>query len=67
MWYRLRRRRIVLSRGHNDTEENIPLKSSNGDGDELESEETQRKRKGKERAIEDEELPIFDVGEADED
>ena len=72
MWCRLRKRRVQLSRGAGDTEENIPLRSaSEGDGDELDSEQAQRKRKGKQRAIEDEDedegTPMFDVGEADED
>jgi len=70
LWCRLRKRRVQLSRGASDTEENIPLKNaSEGDGDELDLEQVPRKRKGKERAIEDEdeESPMFGVGEADED
>lgn len=70
LWYRLRKRRVQLSRGASDTEENIPLRNaSEEDMDELDSEQVRRKRKGKERAIEDgdEGSPIFDVGEADED
>lgn len=68
IWCRLRKRRVILSRGGNDTEENIPLKdTTEEDGDDFESEETRRRRKGKDRAIEDEGSPIFDVGEADED
>jgi len=69
LWYRLRKRRVQLWKGAGDTEENIPLKStSEGDLDDLDSEQTQRKRKGKERAIEmDEGEPIFGVGNADED
>ncbi|KAG8218963.1 hypothetical protein J3R82DRAFT_4703 [Butyriboletus roseoflavus] len=68
IWCRLRKRRVMLSRGGNDTEENIPLKdTSEEDGFELELEEARRKRKGKSRAVEDEGSPIFDVGDADED
>ncbi|KAH0840222.1 Alpha/Beta hydrolase protein [Lanmaoa asiatica] len=68
MWYRLRRRRIRFSRRDDDAEENIPLKTtSEGDGDGVEFEQVLQNRKGKERAIEDEGTPIFDVGEADED
>ncbi|KAF8559462.1 carboxypeptidase KEX1 [Imleria badia] len=69
LWCRLRKRRIQLEREAGDTEENIPLKSaSEGDVDELDSEQGWRKRKGKERALEDDEgTPMFDVGEADED
>ena len=70
LWYRLRKRRVQLSRGASNTEENIPLRNaSDEDMDELGSEQVQRKRKGKERAIEDEDdgSPIFGVGEADED
>jgi len=68
LWYRLRKRRVQLSREAGDTEENIPLKSTTDeDVDELETEESRRKRKGKERAIDDDEgTPIFDVGEAED-
>lgn len=69
IWCRLRKRRIQLSSKGGDMEENIPLQSTfEGDGDGLDSEFVQRQRKGKARAIEDDEgTPIFDVGEADED
>lgn len=68
LWYRLRKRRVQLSREAGDTEENIPLKSTTDeDVDELETEESRRRRKGKERAIDDDEgTPIFDVGEAED-
>ncbi|KAG2143613.1 alpha beta-hydrolase [Suillus clintonianus] len=59
IWCRLRRRPVRLSRDL-QSEENIPL---NGYDDER----LQRKRKGKERAIDDESgTAIFDVGEDEE-
>lgn len=69
LWCRLRKRRVQLAKEAGDTEEYIPLKSTlEGDADDLDSEQVQRKRKGKERANEDDEgTPIFDVGDADED
>ncbi|KAF8138839.1 alpha beta-hydrolase [Boletus edulis] len=69
LWCRLRKRRVQLSKDAGDTEEYIPLKStSEGDLDELDSEQTRRKRKGKERAIEmDEGELIFGVEDVDED
>ncbi|KAF9226828.1 alpha/beta-hydrolase [Gyrodon lividus] len=66
IWYRLRRRRVQLPQGKVVAEENIPLTSAS-EGDMLDSEQARRKRKGKERAIEDEDgSPIFEVGEDDE-
>lgn len=69
IWCRFRKRRVQLSRRDDDMEENIPLQSaSEGDGDDVAAKHVQRKRKGKERVIEENEgTPIFGVGEADED
>ncbi|KAG9317776.1 alpha beta-hydrolase [Chiua virens] len=67
IWYRLRRRRIQLTRKDDYAEENIPLRATDGDGDELETEPDQVNPRGMRRRIEDDEsTPIFDVGEADE-
>ncbi|KAF8841565.1 carboxypeptidase KEX1 [Paxillus ammoniavirescens] len=66
IWCRLRRRRVQLPQGTVVAEENIPLTSAS-EGDLLDSEQARRKRKGKGRAIEDEDgSPIFDVGEDEE-
>uniref|UniRef100_A0A0W0G5Z3 Carboxypeptidase n=2 Tax=Moniliophthora roreri TaxID=221103 RepID=A0A0W0G5Z3_MONRR len=64
VWCRIRRRRTVHLPVQQDDEESIPLKSSRHE----DGEETYRSRKGKERAIEPEELepPIFDVGESED-
>ncbi|KAH7926806.1 alpha beta-hydrolase [Leucogyrophana mollusca] len=66
IWCRLRRRPVRLSKG-DVAEENIPLNSAS-DGYDFDDRDARRKRKGKERAEEDESgSPIFDVGEDDED
>ncbi|OAX43364.1 carboxypeptidase KEX1 [Rhizopogon vinicolor AM-OR11-026] len=63
IWCRLRRRPVHLKRNPH-SEENIPLNSTS---DEYHDERAQQKRKGKERALDDESgAPIFDVGEDEE-
>ncbi|KAG5220932.1 Cell death protease [Salix suchowensis] len=69
LWCRIRRRRVQLPVSHQD-EESIPLNSSiamNGrqDGDE-DSSASFKSRKGKERAVEPHEPPIFELGESDD-
>lgn len=69
LWCRIRRRRVQLPVSHQD-EESIPLNSSiamNGrqDGDEDDS-ASFKSRKGKERAVEPPEPPIFELGESDD-
>jgi len=63
-WCRVRNKRVV-SLPSTTNEENIPLHSTMGALDREEDEEF-RQRKGKERA-DDHRLPIFDVGDDDED
>jgi len=63
LWCRIRRRRLHLPLEKNNEEESIPLNSTSlGD----EEEEMFRKRKGKERALEPEGEPIFNVGDIDD-
>ncbi|KAF5371322.1 hypothetical protein D9758_004167 [Tetrapyrgos nigripes] len=68
LWCRRRRRNLQLP--VNQDEENIPLTMSQENGSGVESKEfRQRPRKGKERAVDngdEEEEPIFNVGDSDE-
>ncbi|EGO27752.1 carboxypeptidase KEX1 [Serpula lacrymans var. lacrymans S7.9] len=67
LWCRLRRRHIQLPKRNLNAEENIPLNSTSEAYD-FEDRESQRKRKGKQRADESEpSSPIFDVGDDEDD
>ncbi|KAF8076754.1 pheromone-processing carboxypeptidase KEX1 [Lyophyllum atratum] len=74
VWCRLRRRRLRLPINVNE-EESIPLNASRRMEDEADAEAAaaedrerfgSRQRKGKERAEESQQQPIFDVGDSDE-
>jgi len=66
VWCRIRRRRLRLPVNQTE-EESIPLNTSHRfqDGDD-EDQGTYKQRKGKERAREPPQPPIFDVGDSDE-
>lgn len=78
LWCRIRRNRVRLPNnsidgGRGTGEENIPLRSAMGAYDEngngQSDEEVFRKRKGKERAVDEpagDQAAIFDVGDSDE-
>jgi carboxypeptidase D len=71
LWFRIRRNRLRLPAGDERTEEEIPLRSAVGTHDEDafggDDEELFRKRKGKERALDEPEgQAIFDVGDSDD-
>jgi len=67
LWFRIRRNRLQLPDDRR-TEEEIPLRSAMGTHDEnRDNEEPFRKRKGKERALDEPEgHAIFDVGDSDD-
>lgn len=69
LWFRIRRNRLRLP-AEERTEEEIPLRSAMGTHDEDgfgDNEELFRKRKGKERALDEPEgQAIFDVGDSDD-
>ncbi|RDB19792.1 Pheromone-processing carboxypeptidase KEX1 [Hypsizygus marmoreus] len=67
VWCRVRRRHVRLPINANEEEESIPLNTSRRMDDEEEDPQQFKQRKGKERAKEPSvQLPIFDVGESDE-
>ncbi|KAJ8516650.1 hypothetical protein ONZ45_g6071 [Pleurotus djamor] len=68
LWCRIRRRRVRLPTKQ-DEEESIPLNTSvamNGRRDDDDDSASTRSRKGKERAVEPLEPPIFELGESDD-
>lgn len=72
LWCRIRRNRLRLPTGNSDRgEEAIPLRSNmaahdEGNGHGGDDEDAFRKRKGKERAVDEPEGAIFDVGDSDD-
>lgn len=69
LWLRMRRNRVALSTGGGGrAEEEIPLRSGMGGYDDnVPDEEQFRKRKGKERALDEPEgEAIFNVGDSDD-
>jgi len=71
LWCRIRRNRLRTPAGNRDRgDEEIPLRSAmatHDNGHHEEDEDTPRKRKGKERALDEpEDLAIFDVGDSDD-